>query len=115
MYSDENLEIRPEFVDEQDYRRTSTHGWVALAVVLLFAAVVLAAVLRWFETGTIPNPQPSTRSANEHIQTDGGSPARPIGGERRPDPPVERSTPAARGAAQKKAPENEVVVEETGA
>src|SRR5205809_4182021 len=108
MFSDENFEIRPEFVDEQDYRRTTSLDWVVRTVVLFIAACVLAAVLGWF--GTIPKPQPSTRSANEHIQTDGRSSARPTGGERRSDPPVERSTPAARGAAQE-APENEVVVE----
>src|SRR5881394_4086006 len=109
MYSDENFEIRTEFVDRQDYLRTSTHGWVARAVVLLFAACVLAAVLGWFET--IPKPQSSTRSVNEPTQTDGRSPARPIGGERSSDSPVGRSIPTQRGAQE--APENEVVVEES--
>ena len=112
MYSDENFEIRPEFVDEQDDRRTSSFDGAARAVVLLVAACVLAVALGWF--GTVPKPQPSTRSPNEHIQTDGRSPARPIGGERSSDPPVERSTRAEQGAAQE-APQYEVVVEDTGA
>jgi hypothetical protein len=109
--TDENFEIRPEFVDEQDYRRTTSLDRVARAVVLLVAAYVLASALGWF--GTIPKPQPSTRSANEPAQTDGRSAARPIGGERSSSPSAGRSTPTQRGAQE--APENEVVVEEAGA
>jgi hypothetical protein len=111
MFTDENFEIRREFVDEQDYRRTPSLDWVPRAVVLLVAAYVLASVLGWL--GTIPKPQPSTRRANEPTQTDGRSPARPIGGERSSNPSVGRSAPTQRGAQE--APENEVVVVEAGA
>jgi len=127
MYSDRNFNIRPEFRERLPRVRTQNEDVEAFAeiggmliqgftylcalVVILFAAVLLAAILGW--SWTILKPQTLTeRRQHVDIQEARGSSARPGGGERSsPSPESGRST----STGAQEAPQDEVVLKEKGA
>ena len=138
MYSDENFNISPRYVERLP---ETDHGtWTDSAgdfeevfvgmmsgaeaffrivlgligvVVLISAALIFVAFLAWCWSWTLPQPKHSTRSRYEHIQKDGRSPARPVGGERRGNPPAGRPTSTQAGAQE--APQHEMVLRPEGA
>jgi len=142
MYTNRNFELLPEYrervprvprarvqeVQDVDLEAFAAIGgaiiqgftYLCTAVVILFAAGLLVAIVGWLWSFTqTPQHQPLTeRKQNEYLQAERRSPARSGGGERSSSPPAERSTPTqsrpTQGGAQA-APQNEVVVKEQGA